>query len=139
MRKISLPIIITILTFFASLAYAQSGTITVEILGIKEIKGQISIGLYNKSDDFPETGKAYKGVFVKVSKNTIKYTFSDIPDGDFAIAVFHDSNSNEKLDKNLFGLPKEAYAFSNNARTPSFDKAKFQLKGSYTAKITMKY
>jgi uncharacterized protein (DUF2141 family) len=45
----------------------------------------------------------------------------------------HDSNSNQKLDTNWIGIPKEGYGFSNNAKAtlgpPSFDQVKFNLKG----------
>lgn len=143
MRKSIISIIVAVFAIFVWTASAKSGTITVEILGIKEIKGQISIALYNKSEDFPETDKSYKGVFVKVTKETVKYTFSNIPNGYYAIAVYHDSNSNNKLDKNFLGIPKEGYAFSKNVfgiiGPPSFHKAKFKLSDTYTAKIKMKY
>ncbi len=143
MRESIISIIVAVFAIFVSTAFAQDGKITVEILGIKEIKGRISMALYNKSEDFPETDKSYKGVFVKVTKETVKYTFSNIPNGYYAIAVYHDSNSNNKLDKNFLGIPKEGYAFSKNVfgiiGPPSFYKAKFKLSDTYTAKIKMKY
>jgi len=136
-------IISIIVLTFASIVFAQSGKINVEISGIKIIKGQVAIGLFNKSEGFPELTKAYKGVFVKVTKNTIQYTFSGIPNGDYAIAVFHDSNNNGKLDKNFLGIPVEGYGFSKNVieifRPPDFNKAKFKLDDAYTAKIKIRY
>jgi len=69
--------------------------------------------------------------------------FQDIPAGTYAIAVFHDTNSNTKLDKNFFGIPKEGYAFSNNVfgtfGPPDFDDASFELDGNKTVKIKMGY
>jgi hypothetical protein len=47
------------------------------------------------------------------------------------VAVFHDENMNGQLDKNMFGIPKEGYGFSNNPKKsigpPKFADAKFQL------------
>ena len=40
----------------------------------------------------------------------------NVPPAKYAVAVFHDANNNEVLDKNAFGIPTEAYGFSNNAR-----------------------
>lgn len=143
MKRINLPVIFTVLLFLILPVYTYSGTIAVEIQEIKEINGQILIGLYDNADTFPIIGKAYKGVLLKVEEKAIQYTFSDIPNGDYAIAVVHDINNNGKLDKNLFGIPIESYGFSNNAAAtfgaPSFDKAKFHLNGTYTVKIKMKY
>ncbi len=143
MKEINLSVIFTVLLFLVLPVHAYSGTLTVEISEIREINGQILIGLYDNADIFPIIGKAYKGVFLKVEEKAIKYTFSDIPNGAYAIAVVHDINNNGKLDKNLFGIPIEGYGFSNNATAtfgaPSFDKAEFHLNGTYTAKIKMKY
>ena len=142
MNKISLAAIIVSLSFFIISSVAEADTITVEISIINETKGRISIGLYNNPADFPEQKKEYKGVFVNVTGDRATYTFSGIPSGDYAIAIYHDRNGNGKLDKNFFGIPKEEYAFSNNAKglvgAPDFDKAKFTLESKYLARIELK-
>jgi len=61
MKKFSLSIIVITLIIFVSTSYAQAGTITVKISGIKDLSGQIAVGLYNSEADFPETGKEFKG------------------------------------------------------------------------------
>ncbi len=144
MKKIGLIAIVAVFTFFVPIAYAQTGTIDVEILGIKKIKGLMSIGLYSDENGFPDKGKEYRGKDVKVTGKTVVYTFKDVPFGNYAIAIFHDTNSNTKLDKNFFGIPKEGYAFSNNVfgalgLPPSFKDASFQLSGNKTTKIKMEY
>ena len=137
-------ILIVIAVIFSSTAFAQSGRITVDISGIKNIEGQIAIGLFKNADGFPEISKAYKGTFLEVAEKTIQYTFFGIQNGDYAIAVFHDSNNNSKLDKNFIGIPKEGYGFSKNANMgtfgpPNFDQAKFKLDEIYPAKIKLRY
>ena len=140
MRESIISIIVVVV--FVSTAFAQSGKITVDISGIEKMEGQLAIGLFDKADGFPEISKAYKGTFLKITKKNIQYTFSDIPSGDYAIAVFHDSNNNGNLDKNFLGIPKEGYAFSKNAMgtfgPPNFGKAKFKLDSTYAAKIKIK-
>jgi uncharacterized protein (DUF2141 family) len=143
MKAVNLAVIFTVLILLVFPLQANSGTLTVEISELYEINGQILIGLYHNAETFPNMGKAYKGVFLKVEEKAIKYTFSDIPNGTYAIAVIHDINNNSKLDKNLFGKPIEGYGFSNNATAafgaPSFEEAEFHLDGPYTAQIKMKY
>jgi len=60
--------------------------------------------------------------------------FPALPDGVYAVSVFHDENMNERLDKNFMGVPKESYGASNNPKKkmgpPNFDEAKFQLSGT---------
>jgi len=144
MKNFSLPLIVSIFAFFVSMAYAQTGTLNVEISDINDPKGLMSIGLYSNEKGFPDKGKEYKGTDVKVIGQTVVYTFKDVPFGTYAIAIFHDTNSNGKLDKNFLRIPKEGYAFSNNVfgalgLPPSFKDASFKLAGNKTVKIKIEY
>ncbi len=144
MKKFSLPLIVSIFVIFVSVAYAQTGTVIVEISDINDPKGLMSIGLYSNKKGFPDKGKEYKGKDVEVTGQTLVYTFEDVPIGTYAIAIFHDTNSNGKLDKNFLGIPKEGYAFSNNVfgilgLPPKFKDASFKYSGNKTIKIKMEY
>jgi uncharacterized protein (DUF2141 family) len=51
--------------------------------------------------------------------------------GSYAIAVFHDTNGDGKLDRNFIGLPSEPYGFSNNVGRrgpPNFEAARITVK-----------
>ena len=115
--------------------------INIDISNIKNNTGNLMIGLFNSKDTFL-TDK-YKALKIKAQVGSIKAKFENIPNGNYAIALYHDENLNNKLDKNLFHIPKEGYGFSNNAKPffgpPKFNKAKFQLDGNYHAQIKMKY
>jgi len=144
MKKFSLPLIISIFIFFVSMAHAQTGTVNVEISDVNDPKGLMSIGLYAKKEGFADKGKEYNGKEVKVTGQTVVYTFKDVPFGIYAIAIIHDTNSNGKLDKNFLGIPQEGYAFSNNVfgvlgLPPSFKDASFKLTDNRTVKIKMEY
>ncbi|RKX74450.1 MAG: hypothetical protein DRP60_10265, partial [Spirochaetes bacterium] len=85
----------------------------------------------------------FQGAFVSITTDTVSYIFKNLPQGLFAVAVYHDQNENEELDKGLFGIPKEGYAFSNNVfgsfGPPKFDEASFLLNGKKEIVINMKY
>ncbi|KAA9339908.1 DUF2141 domain-containing protein [Hymenobacter busanensis] len=53
--------------------------------------------------------------------------------GEWAVAITQDVNNNDKLDKNMVGIPTEPYGFSNNFRprlaAPDFDDCKFTVEG----------
>lgn len=140
MKNFNLSVLI--IALFFSMAYAQCGTVVVEIHGIEEIKGKIVIGLYKNHKNFPKVGKQYKGIITKITSKRATYTFIDVPNGYYAIALFHDINSNGKLDYNFFGIPKELYAFScitkTCLKTPKFHEAKFNLKDKHTLKLKLK-
>jgi uncharacterized protein (DUF2141 family) len=109
----------------------QAATLEILIHGIKEPKGNLNIGLYNKKEGFLSTQKQYKGIYQQIYSNTAKYIFTHIPNGIYAVAIFHDSNINHKLDKNFLGIPKEGYGVSNNPKSfmkPTFEQCNFRLK-----------
>jgi uncharacterized protein (DUF2141 family) len=106
----------------------------VTISNIQEDKGNIRLGLYKDAATFPITGKQYKGYEFAVKNHKASIEIHHIPPGKYAIAVLHDVNSNQKMDKNILGIPLEPYGFSNNARAtfsaPTFESASFQHDGS---------
>ena len=59
--------------------------------------------------------------------------FFDLPEGPYAVVVFHDENDNGVIDHRL-GLPSEPVGFSNGFRIsllsgrPTFEKLRFELR-----------
>ncbi|MEQ8812808.1 MAG: DUF2141 domain-containing protein [Imperialibacter sp.] len=111
----------------------SSGTLTVEIKGIKNVKGDIRVALYDLKENFL-TDRLYKGKVEKVNGESVRVQFTNLPFGSYAISVFHDENENGKLDTGLFGIPKEPYGFGNDSMgilgPPDFEEAlvDFQAK-----------
>lgn len=119
-----------IFTTIFTLSNLLCGDINLEIKNLNSDCGLLKIGLYDSNIAFPIVGKAFK--YIESKETSAKqYKFHKIPNGIYAIALFCDENQNGKLDTNLFGIPKEAYGFSNNPKVfgkPSFDDAKFELQ-----------
>lgn len=119
------------------------GSLTVRISGIEDFKGKLMIGLYDDPAKFPNDKGEARGGSVRVTGPEHSYTFKNVPYGSYAIAVLHDSNENGEMDVNWLGIPKEGYAFSNNATAmfsaPDFKDARFVVNGDVTIKITMTY
>lgn len=127
------------LVIFFSLSKSR---LTVEVKSIPNLKGNLFIGLFRPKDEFPIFGKQFIGKIIPVSSKKMIYSFDDLMDGKYAIAVFHDENKNGKLDRNYLGIPTEAYGFSNNARrtfsAPSYEEAEVTLKSDLTISISLK-
>ena len=70
--------------------------------------------------------------------------FWGLPPGEYGIAVYHDLNANNVMDKRFLVIPSEAYGFSNNARgpfglgRPGFEKAKFTVPQAKPQRIVLK-
>ena len=110
----------------------NTGTVVIEVNGLKNTDGQLFISLYNNADDFPEVDKEYLIIVVdSIPGTTVTVRFEDIPYGDYAMAMFHDENRSGEIDKNFFGIPKEGYCFSKNFKpvlsAPDFGDCSFTL------------
>ncbi len=120
-------------------------SVEISITGLKSKNGKILIALYSNEDGFNKPEKVFKEYYVDIVSIPLKITFNNLPSGTYAFALFHDENNNRVLDKNLIGIPKEGFAFSNNALgrfgPPSFDKAKFSISSSKptTQEIKLKF
>ncbi len=136
-------LIISLISILTTLQPTGQNQITVIVENVKDVKGKMSIGLFDSDENFPKVGKAYREVEKRITGDKFIYTFSNIPDGTYGIALFQDLNENGKMDKNFLGIPSEPYGFSNNASkvfgVPDFDDATFSVEGSnLTIKITLK-
>ncbi len=111
--------------------------LTVIVKGASSDKGQMLIALFDKENSYPKN--ASLGAKVKIKNKQATYTFKNLSKGTYAVSTFHDANSNEKIDVNSIGIPKEDYGFSNNPNSmfgpPSYSKASFPLTGDKTITI----
>lgn len=109
--------------------HAGAADLTIHIDDLKEAGGNIEVALFNSAGTFMKSAVASGNTPARADANTV--VLKDLPAGEYAFAVFHDVNSNGKLDKNMLGIPTEDYAFSNNALgkmgPPSFEQARFTL------------
>ena len=105
----------------------SSGEIKILVSNIEEKKGTIHYGLYNNSKLFPEESGKILGGYEEVSKVIENgLLIDDLDESNYAIAIFHDKNSNNKFDT-FFSIPTEKFGFSNNAKVflspPKFEDA----------------
>jgi uncharacterized protein (DUF2141 family) len=129
--------------FFTINIFAQNKhSLTLNISGYSNVNGNVFIAVYNSKESYMNSSKAFYLRIIKPEKNKTLYTFNAVPEGIYAVAVFYDENKNGKLDHNFFGVPKELYGFSNNARgwfsSPKFDKAKFNHQSDEAISIIIK-
>ncbi len=114
-------------------------TLTIEAEGIQSSDGYIAVGVYNTDVTFLKEEETFAGVFEPTKEGTTTITIHDLPDGTYAVSMFHDKNSNKKLDKNFMGIPKEPVAFSKaKMKTfgpPGFEECSFKLTADLEIKI----
>lgn len=114
--------------------------IELRITDIEAQKGKILAALFDSEASY-NGGKAINGAAVKVGGDTVTISFNDLKNGAYAIKLIHDVNDDGKLGTNLFGIPNEPYAFSNNAGgkfgPAKWADAKFIVSGHTVQSITL--
>jgi uncharacterized protein (DUF2141 family) len=115
------------LAFCPTMVIAE--TLVINFSGVQVGKGNIRAAVFDSADEFP-SGKYIKSISVAGDAETIRIEVSNLVPGQYAISAFQDLNGNDKIDKNIFGIPKEPYGFSGKWKSgaASFDEALFQLK-----------
>ncbi len=96
---------------------------TVEVQNVQTATGTVEIGLFKPCDGFPDKCRPTESKQVKATKGSVRAVF-DVDPGEYALAIYHDVNSNGKIDMR-FMIPREPYGFSNNIR-PRFSAPKFR-------------
>lgn len=65
------------------------------------------------------------------SGGTMRFSFTDVPAGRYAVLAFQDLNGNGTLDRTKLGLPLEPFALSRDAgrrHTPTFEQAAIAVR-----------
>ena len=110
----------------------QSGDLILKIKNFDNQSGLIHIAIYNEQEKFPKKDGKLLGFKEKTSKIIENnYEINNLKEGIYAVAIFHDENSNDKFDS-FFGIPNEKYGFSNNPSiflsAPKFEQSSFDLR-----------
>ncbi len=122
----------------------QNASVTVNISGLRNLKGQILICLSSNEKEFPDCRKDETAQKKNIpAAHNSQVVFENVAPGDYALALVHDKNSNGKMDLALF-LPKEGFGMSNNPKVrmgkPKFKNSKFTVGNDNIVKdIKMKY
>lgn len=125
--KFSRPALSAALLVWVSTATAAD--LTIEVKGVTNDKGSVLAAIYDKKETWMKTSVGTAQAAAK--EGVVTLTFKDLADGEYAASLFHDENGSGKLDRDAFGVPREPYGFSMDARgnfgPPPFEKAKFKL------------
>ena len=117
--------------------------LTIKIENIEVLEGDIRIGVFNTSENFLKQGFTFKKYKIAVKNTTESILIDDLPKGDYAFILYHDKNTDGKMNRNLLGIPKEPFGFSNNVKPkfakPTFEDCKFLLAENLELQINLGY
>ncbi len=115
----------------------------VRIDGIAQATGDIYLVMYPDESSFDRQADwCYETKLTVSSSNSISWEIPSHPPGRYSIAIYHDVNGNGKMDKNMWGIPREPYAFSrppqSKWRAPTFEETAIDVPSSTIISMELK-
>jgi uncharacterized protein (DUF2141 family) len=127
----------------SGLLSAQAYSIDLTVRGFKESNGSLMAGVFDNADDFKAKENPVNEAKKVVSDTVMAIRFSGIRQGNYAIAIYHDQNDDQRLNTKKLGIPLEGVGFSGTSRSkvkpPNFQQASFRLQKDTTIVIRIKY
>ena len=99
-------------------------------------RGKIMIAIYDNDHDFMKKPLQKRTVELADFKKDI--IFSNLKEGEYAVALFQDLDGDNKLNK-VASMPTEPYGLSNDPDGfPNWEETKFQINENATIIVTLK-
>lgn len=145
MRQTAVRFLLAIfsISLFASFEGSVNQNLKITITRLHNNNGVVLVSLFKDGNGYPDdAAKAYGKEKAYIVDKIATIIFKNIPPGSYAVAILHDENNNQKMDKNMLGIPKEGYGFSNNVSAafgpPSYKKASFNHNAATVTSIQIK-
>jgi uncharacterized protein (DUF2141 family) len=114
--------------------------LSIEFEATKYKEGSVLMALYDSEDTHME--KPFKTAKAKFVEGKAVITVDNLPAGEYSFSYFHDLDGDDEIDKNMMGIPKEPYGFSNGQSgtfgPPSYSDSKIMIEKNTNLNITVK-
>jgi uncharacterized protein (DUF2141 family) len=118
----------------AKTSVVAKSTLTIHLTRFRNAQGKVNIDLFRDGEGFPlDQASVVDSQKLEIDAKTLSVTavFADLPQGAYAVAVYHDDNLSGKMEFTGQGIPLKGYGFSNNPDTsagpPSPQSATFAV------------
>jgi len=140
-------IVLFLILLFSIHGFAQNDSITtisVKVIDLRNNDGKVGVTLFNSDEGFPsEYENAIDKKYVEINNKTAETIFENVPQGTYAIAVYHDEDEDGEIETSFIGIPREGVGSSNNPKSrmgpPRYRDCVFDTRQIQDLEIVMKY
>jgi len=122
---------------------AEAAPLLLEVQNIQGDAGEIRASIYREPESFRKEDKALQVASAPARAGSVTLDFDSLPPGRYAVMVYHDANSDRKLNLRFGMFPVEGYGLSNNPTVigpPKFESSAFDLRdGENRIEIRLTY
>jgi acyl-CoA reductase-like NAD-dependent aldehyde dehydrogenase/uncharacterized protein (DUF2141 family) len=143
LTRVLLPLlIITTLSVHAA-NFNVEKHLTIDVRLTEHAHGELAYLIFGSSSGFPGDPKALRRGFLPIPDGAQHLRIeTDLPPGTYAASVYEDLNGNQKLDRNVLGIPKEPVGASGEPSQrlaqPRFEDCSFRIgHAAQTITITL--
>lgn len=120
------------LTSLLSSLTVSAAELNIMLTNIESDIGNMRIALYDNEATFGK--EPMRALSIPAVVGEMNITVDDLPEGNYAVMLYQDINSNNELDTNLFSLPREPWGASLGGKAvfgpPSWQATQFTLPAS---------
>lgn len=124
-------------------AQATPPGVVVIVEGLRSDGGFVVGGLYGAAATWLRADEAVEDCHAPIVGGRARCAFLRLAGPTFAFAAFHDEDGDGAFGRDIIGLPREGYMFSNDAREPfgppSFGAASFSTVSSRPLVVHARY
>ena len=112
------------------------------IQGVEHDRGLIDVRIYLNSENWLKENPTTEHIIIEAKRGEVVVPLMKFRGGTLAVVVYHDENSDGKMNTGLFWRPKEGSAFSNQYTPkgpPRFSKAAVDIPDGEDLVVRLKY
>lgn len=123
-----LPVLAAAALALALPAAARAGTVSVDLTGLRA-GGTLYVQVQTREQFMGQARVAGRIVAAPLA-GSLSLDLGDVPPGDYAVTIWHDSNGNNRFEMGAAGQPADGWAMANSDRlrgAPTFDVVKLAV------------
>jgi len=102
---------ICVLFWIAGNAFADNIRVSLEINNVAVGGGMVYVAVYSNENDY-KNERAYFSFILESTAAALTYSL-ELPEGEYVVSAFQDTNNNGRLDETIFWIPTEPVGKTN--------------------------